>query len=188
MENSNTVICFSKTDGFENPPQKIDGFGQTRWTPSDDSTEKNILGFWLQTNICDFYRQQCCRQRGFDGFDRTRQFFEEGSRTRQFLTSKQQYFNIPLGFWDFAGKNNIPNPSMENPDDTNVNFVFFFLSWCIKNDDRRPFGDTRCWMKFLWLENQQFMKIDVFWTRAKNYLVESTIHKGLSEVLVNLND
>ena len=38
MENSNTVICFSKTDGFENPPQKIDGFGRTRRTPSDDST------------------------------------------------------------------------------------------------------------------------------------------------------
>ena len=46
------------------------------------------------------------------------QFFKDGSRTRQFLRSKQQYYNVSLGFWDFVGKNNIPNLSIENPDDT----------------------------------------------------------------------
>ena len=35
-----TFVCFSKIDGFENPPRKIDGFGRTRRTPSDDSSEK----------------------------------------------------------------------------------------------------------------------------------------------------
>ena len=44
MEHWNTVVCFSKIDGFENPPQKIDGFGRTRRTPSDDSTDKFITG------------------------------------------------------------------------------------------------------------------------------------------------
>ena len=43
MEPWNSVVCFSKIDGFENPPQKIDGFGRTRRTPSDDSTEKYAL-------------------------------------------------------------------------------------------------------------------------------------------------
>ena len=48
MEHWTTVICFSKIDGFENPPQKIDGFGRTRRTPSDDSTG---LKFWHCLNL-----------------------------------------------------------------------------------------------------------------------------------------
>ena len=39
---------------------------------------------------------QCCRQRGFEGFGQTRQFFEEGSWTRQFLRSKQRYRGPPV--------------------------------------------------------------------------------------------
>ena len=48
MEQCNTVVCFSKIDGFENPPQKIDGFGRTRRTPSDDST----VVFDRQIKVC----------------------------------------------------------------------------------------------------------------------------------------
>ena len=51
MENSKPVICFSKTDGFENPHQKIDGFSQTRRTPSDDSTERVLTSYIVNSKI-----------------------------------------------------------------------------------------------------------------------------------------
>ena len=42
MEPWNTVVCFSKIDGFENPPQKIDRFGRTHRIPADGSTDYEV--------------------------------------------------------------------------------------------------------------------------------------------------
>ena len=86
-------------NNYKNDHNKILTKTDPHWCRQDFQLTGSEYCFSPQNlkNPMEHYNTVDCFSK-IDGFGRTRQFFEEGSRTRQFLRSKQQYFNVPLGF------------------------------------------------------------------------------------------